>query len=1110
MSLTEPDAAYIDPLILLAPTAINLSKLAGELLRTENLAQIQQVFTAAYLKGASTGDSDLLEWLLATHNHQQYNNNKNNNNNNNNNNSNNKIQTIKEETDSNSDSGSSVSSSSHHSNKHAETISLKPGQPRQWIDLEARDEDGSPAIILAAAFGHAEAVRAIVDGLGDQVVDRRDAVGWTALHWAARNGDLTIVSYLLNHGASTSLVSFTDRPPSDRSSSILLPPRSRLSTYSTSTLTGSDTRSPIQSDDETTTTSTTTTPRRPKRRRTRAKGLRPYDLAKKDEQGETIREILRIAEQAKTSTHSRHPSQASIRSIRLAEVQSEAELAKSESKKIIQLAKLCSETLEIHPSLLGLEPIPNDPLDHKPFMFNSHPHPHNHNHNPHTHTQSIIKSLMASSQAEWEQEQQAEEFLWDRCEPDQMIVCSLDELEGVFEAVIKTMEPQQARHNRFVPANVLFFCARFAAHMGTVELLEEVLLGAVDRIEETIFARQQNMANSTFWLFNSICLLYYIRREPLLQEMTTPDIQLHLEDLVNEIYVFIIRDAERRLDKLIDSTLLDFEPLPGIKVDFEPEGSWRFVRALTVKRNRTTSFRPSIPRFNTSNNNKVDGSSNNNNNTTTITTQGQSPKLSSSPLSSISLPSSHGPRTTSAPNQSTPLSQPPPSLSSSTGTLKTPKLITDLLSSVLYLLQAYEIHGSVIVQIFSQIIYWLSCETFNRIISRRKYLCRSKAMQIHLNVTTIEEWGRGNRLPAGVVQKHFEPLRQLLKWIECLTTSGAQSFDQLIEIVSSLKTLNPAQLLKVSRDYRFEVDEPKLSEECRQYLVQTQQDWDRRRIQSVSELEQQEKLAHSPLPSAGLPPSPHPLATGSSDGAAEKNDGPSKALQAIDAAFGTDDVEAYGSYAPPVAPQCLGELLDSRQMLPFSLPTAIEVLMNLRRTVPFGSLKTYVIPDEPKPGSHWWATSPGATAGGSSRSLSEDEEDEDGEEEDGDEDEHEAARGEDTVTSPSGFEDRVARQTPRVASSLRLASSSPTHPLPASHGAGKEPLPGSPFRSPPSHPISPPLGTPPSIASCPKPFPPANHTTPSCRKGIVPIVSPAVLKRIDRCLFKSSTAPAWS
>ncbi|KAA1065758.1 hypothetical protein PGT21_009346 [Puccinia graminis f. sp. tritici] len=91
-----------------------------------------------------------------------------------------------------------------------------------------------------------------------------------------------------------------------------------------------------------------------------------------------------ITEQAKSSTippHSCRPSQASVRSLRLAEAQSEADLAKSEAKKIIQLARLSSKTLNIQPSLLGLEPESNQ---NQPIGFPS---------NLHTQNQAIIRLL---------------------------------------------------------------------------------------------------------------------------------------------------------------------------------------------------------------------------------------------------------------------------------------------------------------------------------------------------------------------------------------------------------------------------------------------------------------------------------------------------------------------------------------------------------------------------------------------------------------------------------------------------------------------------------------------------------------------------------------------
>lgn len=155
-----PDPSYIDPLIALAPTPSNLSTLALSLLNPRpssviDLQSVTQVFTSAYLRAASSGDSDLIEWLLAK-----------------------------------PESPYHLTSLPRHAPRHSHqpdpssssTVSLisspnllHPGQPRSYVNVDTTDEDGTPPIILAAAFGHPEAVRAIVDGIGGDVVDSRDA-----------------------------------------------------------------------------------------------------------------------------------------------------------------------------------------------------------------------------------------------------------------------------------------------------------------------------------------------------------------------------------------------------------------------------------------------------------------------------------------------------------------------------------------------------------------------------------------------------------------------------------------------------------------------------------------------------------------------------------------------------------------------------------------------------------------------------------------------------------------------------------------------------------------------------------------------------------------------
>lgn len=51
----------------------------------------------------------------------------------------------------------------------------------QYADLDAVDPDGSPALVLAACFGFGDAVRLLVEAKAN--LEARDIRGWTALHW---------------------------------------------------------------------------------------------------------------------------------------------------------------------------------------------------------------------------------------------------------------------------------------------------------------------------------------------------------------------------------------------------------------------------------------------------------------------------------------------------------------------------------------------------------------------------------------------------------------------------------------------------------------------------------------------------------------------------------------------------------------------------------------------------------------------------------------------------------------------------------------------------------------------------------------------------------------
>ncbi|KAL4240419.1 ankyrin repeat [Mactra antiquata] len=74
---------------------------------------------------------------------------------------------------------------------------LKNGNRKE---MNTPDEDGCTPTMLAAANGNMEALRTIVTRGGD--VDKYDLLGFTAMHYAARNGHLNCISFLINFGAN--------------------------------------------------------------------------------------------------------------------------------------------------------------------------------------------------------------------------------------------------------------------------------------------------------------------------------------------------------------------------------------------------------------------------------------------------------------------------------------------------------------------------------------------------------------------------------------------------------------------------------------------------------------------------------------------------------------------------------------------------------------------------------------------------------------------------------------------------------------------------------------------------------------------------------------------
>ena len=482
-----------------------------------------------------------------------------------------------------------------------------------------------------------------------------------------------------------------------------------------------------------------------------------------------------------------------------------------------------------------------------------------------------VHSMLTCLQSPEELEEEQQEFVWDKCLHDQMFVFQESELDRMLRIIITTMTPQRSPSQKPVPANILFLSARYAHYHASPELLATLLITAMEKINDVVELHQWDMTILAFWISNATLLLHYLKKDPGLLEATT-EFQLHLAELINEIFILIIRDAERRMDKVLDAAMLDHETIPGFE-DVHFQSEWRIFR----QKAKPKTPDPTDKRF-----------------------RPPSPKR----RAQIS-----------------------------------PRNITSLLSSTLFVLDLYDIHSVIISQILAQLLYWLGAELFNRIMSNRRYLARTKAMQIRMNISTLEDWARlNNRQPdhyengsltstgentVDAARRHLAPVIQLLQWLQCFSSFG-DDLDALVGTVQQLPRLTASQLIHAVKHYRPEVGEKGLPKSAMKYLLQLQRDAsdrkDRLRKAAAAAASPRAGRANAstsapqtpesgkgnapatppPRPSSPspAPKTPTPVARNHLDAVSEDEDGPEHLL------------------------------LDPALMLPFSLPTSTDMLVS--------------------------------------------------------------------------------------------------------------------------------------------------------------------------------------
>jgi DIL domain len=396
----------------------------------------------------------------------------------------------------------------------------------------------------------------------------------------------------------------------------------------------------------------------------------------------------------------------------------------------------------------------------------------------------------------------------------------------------------------------------------------------MDRINDVVEQHQWDMTILAFWMSNATLLLHYLKKDAGLVQ-ATGRFQLELSELISEIFILIIRDAERRMDKVLGIAVLEHETIPGLE-DIAFQGEWKVFKSK--------SKTPELP-----------------------------------PEKRFRPPSPKRRAQTS------------------------PRNITSLLSSALFVLDLYDVHSVITSQILAQLFYWLGAELFNQVMTTKRYLSRTKAMQIRMNVSALEDWARSNnRQPehyengsttttgesvVEAARRHLNPVIQLLQWLQCFTSLG-EDHESLVGTLTQLQRLTPTQLIHAVKNYRPEVGEKGLPKAHMKFLVQLQKG--------------QETLIRRPLTPvpADLTPSASGIATPvttkmDTTSALQQNgmDGSSSPAPTRTSTTTATSHNPVPSILPPFEPDSDPPgnknqiTIDPSLMLPFSLPTSTDMLI---------------------------------------------------------------------------------------------------------------------------------------------------------------------------------------
>ncbi|CAI4053907.1 hypothetical protein SKDZ_16G3480 [Saccharomyces kudriavzevii ZP591] len=473
-------------------------------------------------------------------------------------------------------------------------------------------------------------------------------------------------------------------------------------------------------------------------------------------------------------------------------------------------------------------------------------------------------------------------FDFDKLSPDQYLEFSDFDIPQILNLLVSL--PQKEPHMTTYPAGLIYQCIRYADHKIKSKPLVESLInlsltkiltsvssnGAAGLVSTEASLQAGDIVLQSYWLSCLSFLYYYLCRDESFFKRH-PSVLQELISTIHSIIIELTSSIHCRLISLIDSTLLAYTTIQDVKQTLYKR-DWNFfkkrkqAKLLLKEINRKQSKEKQKKEFyrqdqNQENQNEQEERSGDDSDDR-VSTNDDNRSNASQFYDKEILRHLYPP---SFEEQMKP----------------SPLKIIQIFGALSYVLNLHQTHPIFQQQCLSISVNWFSTTLFNKILKdkKKRSLSRAHAIQIRLNLSTLESWIQNNdfcvpkpmliddfmwqRFPMTLIrdvgeidlsdpilrnvatykpvdendkdwiydttnslfyyqpfhkiaQIHLEPVFQLLQWLQVATTLDSE--ESLVSTMNLLPRITAVQLLKSMEKYSYELNENKFNSKLKKFL----------------------------------------------------------------------------------------------------------------------------------------------------------------------------------------------------------------------------------------------------------------------------------------------------